>query len=70
MALINSIGNLGGYAGPFVVGWIKDSTKSFETALYFLAACALASAVITFLALRTTHGRGPKAAQGSVTSRP
>jgi MFS transporter, ACS family, tartrate transporter len=37
IALINSIGNLGGYVGPFVVGWIKDSTNSFETALYFLA---------------------------------
>jgi ACS family tartrate transporter-like MFS transporter len=70
MALINSIGNLGGYVGPFIVGWIKDSTKSFEMALYFLAACAFASAMITFLALRTTHGHGPKAAQGSLTSRP
>lgn len=54
MALINAIGNLGGYAGPFVVGWIKDSTKSFEMALYFLAACAAASAVLTFLAKRAT----------------
>jgi ACS family tartrate transporter-like MFS transporter len=70
MALINSIGNLGGYVGPFIVGWIKDSTKSFEMALYFLAACAFASAAITFLALRTTHGHGLKPAQGSVTSRP
>jgi ACS family tartrate transporter-like MFS transporter len=70
MALINSIGNLGGYVGPFIVGWIKDSTKSFEMALYFLAACAFTSALITFLALRTTHGHGPKAAQGSLTSRP
>jgi ACS family tartrate transporter-like MFS transporter len=69
MALINSIGNLGGYVGPFIVGWIKDSTKSFEMALYFLAACAFASAAITFLALRTTEGRGPKPAQGTVTSR-
>jgi ACS family tartrate transporter-like MFS transporter len=55
MALINSIGNLGGYVGPFIVGWIKDSTKSFEMALYFLAACALLSTVITFLATRATH---------------
>lgn len=55
MALINSIGNLGGYAGPFVVGWIKDSTKSFEMALYFMAACALLSAVITFFATRATR---------------
>jgi ACS family tartrate transporter-like MFS transporter len=68
MALINSIGNLGGYFGPMIVGWIKDSTKSFEMALYFLAACALLSTVITFFALRATHGRTP--AEGSVTSRP
>jgi hypothetical protein len=38
IALINAIGNLGGYVGPFVVGWIKDSTNSFEAGLYFLAA--------------------------------
>jgi ACS family tartrate transporter-like MFS transporter len=68
MALINSIGNLGGYFGPMIVGWIKDSTKSFEMALYFLAACAVLSTAITFLALRATHGARP--AQGSVTSRP
>ncbi len=57
MALINSIGNLGGYVGPFIVGWIKDSTKSFEMALYFLAACALLSAVIALLAPRSTDTR-------------
>ncbi len=54
IALINSIGNLGGYVGPFIVGWIKDSTKSFEMALYFLAACALASALITLFSVRAT----------------
>jgi MFS transporter, ACS family, tartrate transporter len=47
IALINSIGALGGYFGPFVVGWIKDSTNSYEAGLYFLAVCALASAAIT-----------------------
>jgi MFS transporter, ACS family, tartrate transporter len=57
IALINSIGNLGGYVGPFIVGWIKDSTKSFEMALYFLAACALLSAVITYFATRATDTR-------------
>jgi ACS family tartrate transporter-like MFS transporter len=57
MALINSIGNLGGYVGPIVVGLIKDSTKSFEMALYFLAACALLSAAICFFATRATDTR-------------
>jgi ACS family tartrate transporter-like MFS transporter len=52
IALVNSIGNLGGFVGPYAVGWIKDSTGSFEAALYFLAGCALASAVIAFFGLQ------------------
>jgi MFS transporter, ACS family, tartrate transporter len=52
IAMINAVGNLGGYFGPFVVGWIKDSTQSFEAGLYFLAACSLMAAVITFFAAR------------------
>jgi ACS family tartrate transporter-like MFS transporter len=54
IALINATGNLGGYVGPFVVGWIKDSTNSFQAGLYFLAACALMGAVITLLAPTAT----------------
>jgi len=52
IALVNSIGNLGGFVGPYAVGWIKDATGSFEAGLYFLAACSLASAVIAFFGLR------------------
>lgn len=54
IALINSIGNIGGYVGPMVVGWIKDSTKSFEMAVFFLAACSFMSALIAFGARRAT----------------
>jgi ACS family tartrate transporter-like MFS transporter len=57
IALVNSIGNLGGFVGPYVVGWIKDATGSFEAGLYFLAACALASAVLAFFGLRPAHIR-------------
>ena len=52
IASINATGNLGGYFGPFIVGWIKDSTNSFEAGLYFLAACSLLSAIIAFIAAR------------------
>jgi len=52
IALINATGNLGGYFGPFIVGWIKDSTGKFEAGLYFLAACSLMCAVITYFAAR------------------
>src|SRR6202035_2125126 len=52
IAMINAVGNLGGYVGPFVVGWMRDSTKSFDAGLYFLAAFSLMAAVITFFAAR------------------
>jgi ACS family tartrate transporter-like MFS transporter len=54
IALINAVGNLGGYVGPFIVGWIKDSTGSFQAGLYFLAACSFACAGITFFAARAS----------------
>jgi ACS family tartrate transporter-like MFS transporter len=52
IALISSIGNIGGYVGPLVVGWVKVSTHSFEAGLYFLASCAFASAVLAFFGTR------------------
>jgi hypothetical protein len=40
-----------------IVGWIKDSTNSFEIALYFIAACALASGAVAFFARRASDAR-------------
>lgn len=51
IALINATGNLGGYVGPFVVGWIKETTNSFEWGLYFLGSCSLAAGFLTLLAV-------------------
>lgn len=56
IAMINAVGNLGGYFGPFIVGWIKDSTQSFSAGLYFLSACSLMAAIITFFAARAAGG--------------
>lgn len=38
IAAINSIGNLSGFAGPYVMGIIKDSTGSFTIGLLVIAA--------------------------------
>lgn len=54
IAMINSIGNLGGFVGPYILGYLKDSTGGYEAGLYFLAASALASAIIALLALPTS----------------
>ena len=52
IAWINSLGNLGGFFGPSLVGWAKDLTGSFAGGLYALALCALASALISLFWIR------------------
>jgi sugar phosphate permease len=45
IAWINSVGNLGGYVGPFAIGKIHDATHSMTPALLLLSLCCLVSAV-------------------------
>ncbi len=49
IALINSVGNLGGFVGPWVLGLLKDATGDFRAGLWFLALALLA---VAGLALR------------------
>ena len=49
IALINSIGNLGGFVGPYAIGWIKDATGETTLGLVLLAACSIIAGVVTFL---------------------
>jgi ACS family tartrate transporter-like MFS transporter len=52
IALINTIGSLGGFVGPYAVGLVKDATGSFTGGLLLLAALLLVSAFAT-LRMRT-----------------
>jgi ACS family tartrate transporter-like MFS transporter len=36
IALVNSIGNVGGFLGPYLVGYLKDTTQSFSLGLVAL----------------------------------
>ena len=49
IALINSVGNLGGFLGPYLIGWIRSRTGSFTLALIALAMFPLLGAAITLL---------------------
>jgi MFS family permease len=49
VALINSFGNLGGFVGPYVMGWLKDSTGSFSAGLALLSAFLAISALLSLL---------------------
>jgi MFS transporter, ACS family, tartrate transporter len=49
IALINSIGNLGGFFGPYAIGWVKDATGATTLALVALAACYIMAGLVTLL---------------------
>ena len=46
IAAINSIGNLAGFVGPFLIGYIKDRTGSFDLALIPLVVLAVVSGAV------------------------
>jgi ACS family tartrate transporter-like MFS transporter len=52
IAWINSVGNLGGFFGPSLVGWAKDWSGSFAGGLYALAVCSLMSAMVSLFWIR------------------
>ena len=56
IALINSMGAVGGFVGPYLIGDIKQRTGSFTPGLLLLAGSLLAAVVIV-LAIRATVGR-------------
>jgi ACS family tartrate transporter-like MFS transporter len=64
IGLINSFGNLGGFVGPYVVGYLSEATKSYIGGVLYLSASALVAAGF-ILSLRATKRRGTLAAEVS-----
>jgi len=66
IALINSVGNLGGFVGPTVMGWLRGVSGSYSAGLLVLASALVFEAVLVMtLRLPKEPGRGagrPKAA--------
>jgi len=56
IAVINSIGNLAGFAGPFAMGWIRDHTGSYTGGLLLLAGLGIVATGIV-LALGRDEAR-------------
>jgi nitrate/nitrite transporter NarK len=56
IGLINSVGNLGGFAGPYIVGYLSKRTNSFIGGMLYLSVSAFLAAGLV-LSLRATRGR-------------
>ncbi|MBO4239924.1 MFS transporter [Pseudonocardia alni] len=55
IGLINSFGNLSGFAGPFVAGWLKDLTGDSRAGMWVVAVMMLMSAAIAIGFRRTAQ---------------
>ena len=56
MGFVNALGNLGGFVGPYVGGWLQDQSGSFLSTSVFLAVCLLGAGLI-MLTLRRRGDR-------------
>jgi len=57
IAMVNSLGNLGGWSAPKLIGFISDYTHSITLALLTMAAFCFVSAMVTLVFFR--HRRSP-----------
>ena len=57
VGLINSVGNLGGFVGPFITGWMKERTGSFTGAMLYLAASLALAGLLILTLPRSTAAR-------------
>lgn len=57
IAVVNSVGNLGGFVGPYSIGALKDATGGFTTGLWVTTAIMLGSAALAAVAVGRTARR-------------
>ncbi|HSI64053.1 MAG TPA: MFS transporter [Candidatus Saccharimonadia bacterium] len=48
IGLINSVGNLGSFVGPYGMGWLKEETTGYTAGMLVLAASAAMTALLVF----------------------
>lgn len=61
IAVINSIGNLGGFIGPVMMGWLRQQTSSYQAGLATTALCLCGGAIVTALLCREPGATGSAA---------
>ncbi len=56
IAIINSIGNLGGFVGPYVIGLVRTSTGQFKGGLLLVSAALAVSGMVVLRVRLPAHG--------------
>ena len=56
LAFINSIGTTGGFVGPTIMGWLRDTTGSYSAGLLAMSGFLLAAAGLAASLKLVKHG--------------
>ncbi|NIY64120.1 MFS transporter [Streptomyces malaysiensis] len=67
LALINTVGSLGGFAAGYFTGWLRDLSGGYQAPFTVTALCLVLSGL---LALRSAPGRWSQEARASTLERP
>jgi D-galactonate transporter len=70
IALINSFGNLSGWLGPFIVGWLRDVTGKTSSGLYVVAGMEILATLLILLFIPRRSHREAIAVEPIVTVAP
>jgi len=62
IGLINTIGSVGGFVGPYAIGYLRDKTGGFGASMLFLSLCSAASGLLV-LCVRLPVEQAPQAAE-------
>ena len=60
IGLVNSLGNLSGFAAPYVTGSLSDATGSNRLGLWVVGLCMVSAAVVTWMLGRTRNRQGAR----------
>lgn len=58
IAAVNSVGNIGGFLGPYAIGWLLSRTHAFLGGLLMTSAFLLSGSIIVFFRRITNDTRG------------
>jgi MFS transporter, ACS family, tartrate transporter len=47
IAFVNSIGNLGGFIGPMIIGQLRERSTGYTSSMLFLSGCAFVAMILT-----------------------
>lgn len=69
IGLINSIGNLGSFVGPYAMGWLKDRTTGYTAGLLVFAAASVMTALLVLVISKLNFNRAAPASPSSGSGR-